>query len=283
MVVSRGRTIAANLAVVLLAIATVAPLAWMVTTSFMPRGEMNALPPPFWPSRWSLENYYELLVRRQFEGAWFDYRIVPALWNSLLVAGISTGLGLLLTVPAGYAFAKLQFRGQERIVKLLIAALVVPGQVAMLPLFLIFKELGLVNSYAGVILPGLAGIFAILFVRQATLSIPDEMLDAARLDGASEIAIFRRIVLPLLTPVTVTLALFMFLGSWNDFLWPLIVLADQHLYTLPVAIAAIAREHAADGELMMAAAVVTTMPVLLLFLALQRYYITGLLGGSLKG
>ena len=167
--------------------------------------------------------------------------------------------------------------------KLLIASLVVPGQVAMLPLFLIFKELGLVNSYAGVILPSLAGIFAILFVRQATLAIPDEMIDAARLDGAGEMRIFARIVLPLLAPITVTLALFMFLGSWNDFLWPLIILADQQRYTLPVAVAAIAREHAADAELMMAAAVVTTLPVLLLFLSLQRYYMRGLLGGSVKG
>ncbi len=209
--------------------------------------------------------------------------MLPALGNSVLVAMISTILGLLLTVPAGYAFAKLRFRGRERLLQLLIGALVVPGQVAMLPLFLIFKQIGLVNSYAGVILPGLAGVFAVLFVRQATLSIPDEMLDAARLDGASEARIFVSIVLPLLAPVTVTLAVFLFLGSWNDFLWPLIVLADQHLYTLPVAVAAIGREHAADGELMMAAAVVTTVPVLAIFLALQRYYITGLLGGSIKG
>ena len=277
------RTAAVNAAIAIVAGITIAPLAWMVTVSFMPRGEANAFPPPFWPSRWSIENYYELLVRRNIDGAWFDYRIVPAIGNSLFVAAVSTILGLLLTVPAGYAFAKLEFRGRERLVQLLIASLVVPGQVAMLPLFLIFKELGLVNSYAGVILPSLAGIFAILFVRQATLGIPNEMIDAARLDGASEMRIFRSIVLPLLAPVTVTLALFMFLGSWNDFLWPLIVLADQHLYTLPVAIAAIAREHAADAELMMAGAVVTTMPVLLLFLALQRYYMVGLLGGSVKG
>nr|WP_239024645.1 carbohydrate ABC transporter permease [Sphingomonas corticis] len=272
-----------NAVAVLLTVATVAPLLWMVLVSFMPRGASSAFPPPLWPVRWTWENYHELLARREYDGVFFDYRIVPALLNSLFVAGVSTLLGLLLTVPAGYAFAKLRFRGRERLLQLLIASLVVPGQVAMLPLFLIFKELGLVNSYAGVILPSLAGIFAILFVRQATLSIPDEMLDAARLDGASEGRIFVSIVLPLLAPVTVTLALFMFLGSWNDFLWPLIVLADQHLYTLPVAVAAISREHAADGELMMAAAVVTTMPVLLLFLALQRYYMTGLLGGSVKG
>jgi ABC-type glycerol-3-phosphate transport system permease component len=277
------RAILANSAVVFLTTLTIAPLLYMVIVSFMPRGEWSNLPTPLWPSHWSLENYHELLVRRLIDGAWFDYRIVPALFNSVAIAAISTLLGLLLTVPAGYAFAKLRFRGRERLLKILIASLVVPGQVAMLPLFLIFKQLGLVNSYAGVILPSLAGIFAILFVRQATLAIPDEMIDAARIDGASEARIFVTIVLPLLTPIVVTLALFMFLGSWNDFLWPLIVLADQHLYTLPVAVAAIAREHSADGELMMAAAVVTTMPVLLLFLAMQRYYLTGLLGGSVKG
>lgn len=283
MAVRRSRAILSTLAVAVLTLLVITPLLWMITVSFMPRGESGHFPPPFWPSRWSWENYHELLARRLIDGAWFDYRIVPAIWNSLGVAAVSTLLGLLMTVPAGYAFAKLRFRGRERLLQLLLAALVVPGQVAMLPLFLIFKELGLVNSYAGVILPSLAGIFAVLFVRQATLSIPDEMLDAARLDGASEARIFVSIMLPLLAPVTVTLALFMFLGSWNDFLWPLIVLADQHLFTLPVAVASIAREHSADGELMMAASVVTTLPVLLLFLALQRFYIGGLLGGSVKG
>ncbi len=283
MALMKPRAVLANTAVATLTALTIAPLLYMVIVSFMPRGESSNLPTPLWPSHWSLENYHELLVRRLIDGAWFDYRIVPALFNSVAIAAISTLLGLLLTVPAGYAFAKLRFRGRERLLKILIASLVVPGQVAMLPLFLIFKQLGLVNSYAGVILPSLAGIFAILFVRQATLAIPDEMIDAARIDGASEARIFVTIVLPLLTPIVVTLALFMFLGSWNDFLWPLIVLADQHLYTLPVAVAAIAREHSADGELMMAAAVVTTMPVLLLFLAMQRYYLTGLLGGSVKG
>lgn len=283
MAVGKLRAVVTNAAVVALVALTVAPLVYMVIVSFMPRGQSGTLPIPLWPSRWSLENYHELLVRRQIDGAWFDYRILPALRNSIGVAMLSTLFGLLLTVPAGYAFAKLRFRGRERLLKLLIAALVVPGQVAMLPLFLIFRHLGLVNSYAGVILPGLAGIFGVLFVRQATLAIPDELIDAARMDGASEMRIFRTIVLPLLTPVVVTLALFTFLASWNDFMWPLVILADQQRYTLPVAVAAIAREHAADGELMMAASVVTTMPVLLIFLLLQRYYLTGLLGGGVKG
>ena len=279
----RPRALLANAAVALLTLLTVAPLGYMLIVSFMPRGESATLPTPLWPSRWSWENYHELLVRRLIDGAWFDYRIVPALWNSLAVAAASTLLGLLLTVPAGYAFAKLRFRGRERLLQLLIASLVVPGQVAMLPLFLIFKELGLVDTYAGVILPSLAGIFAILFVRQATLAIPDEMLDAARIDGASEWRIFTAIVVPLLRPVTVTLALFTALASWSDFLWPLIAITDQRLYTLPVALAAIGREHFKDTELMMAGAVVTTVPVLLLFVLLQRHYLSGLFGGSVKG
>ncbi len=277
------RAVVANAGVAALTTIVLLPLIWMVLVSFMPRGASSAFPPPFWPARWTWENYHELLARRLIDGVVFDYRIVPAIWNSVIVASVSTALGLLLTVPAGYAFAKLRFRGRERLLRLLIGALVVPGQVAMLPLFLMCKELGLVDSYAGVILPSLAGIFAILFVRQTTLAIPDEMIEAARLDGAGELRIFTSIVLPLLLPVTITLALFLFLGSWNDFLWPLIVLADQHRYTLPVAIAAISREHAADGELMMAASVVTTLPVLALFLGLQRYYIGGLLGGAVKG
>lgn len=277
------RGLVANALVAVLATLTLLPLGWMVTVSFMPRGEASRSPPPFWPSRWSWENYHELLVRRLIDGAWFDYRVLPALWNSLGIAALATLLALLLTVPAGYAFAKLRFAGRARLLRLLVISLIVPGQVAMLPLFLILKEVGLVNSYAGVILPSLAGVFAILFVRQAALGIPDEMIDAARLDGASEARIFASIVLPLLSPIVVTLAMFLFLASWNDFLWPLIVLSDQHIYTLPVAVAAIGREHAAEGELMMAAAVVTTLPVLAIFLALQRHYMTGLLGGSVKG
>ena len=199
------------------------------------------------------------------------------------IASLATLFGLLLAVPAGYAFAKLRFRGRARLLQATLALVVIPGQVAMLPLFLMLRGVGLVNSYAGVIAPGLAGLYAVLFTRAAALSIPDEMLDAARLDGASELGIFVRIVLPLLQPIVVTLALFAFLTSWSDFLWPLIVLSDQGRYTLPVALAAISRDNGGAVELMMAGAVLTSAPVLLLFLALQRYYFSGILGGSVKG
>ena len=141
----------------------------------------------------------------------------------------------------------------------------------------------MVNSYAGVMVPWLAGIVGIFLVRQYALAIPEELLEAARIDGASEWDIFRHVVLPILRPAVATLALFVFLGSWNDFMWPLIVLSDQDLYTLPVALASLGRERAQDIELMMAGSVVTTVPVLILFLALQRQFIGGLLAGSIKG
>lgn len=256
------------------ALLTVAPLLWMISVSFMAPGEAAQFPPPLLPADPTMENYRALFG---------SFGIGRFLANSVLVSTIATILALTFTVPAGYAFAKLRFKGRDATFRLLVAALVVPGQIGMLPLFLELKAMGLVNSYAGALVPWLAGIFGIFLVRQYCLSIPDEMLEAARIDGASEAQILRRIVLPILTPIIVTLALFVFLGSWNDFMWPLIVLADQNLYTLPVALAAMSREHVQDNELMMAGAVVTTLPVLILFLALQRFYLSGLLTGSVKG
>ena len=256
------------------ALVTVAPLLWMVSVSFMAPGEAAQFPPPLLPKAPTLENYRQLFV---------TYGIGRYFGNSLLLAALATALALLFVVPAGYAFAKLRFSGRNATFRALVAALVVPGQIGMLPLFLELKAMGLVNTYAGALVPWLAGIFGIFLVRQYCLSLPDEMLEAARIDGASEGRIFLTIVLPTLRPVLVTLALFVFLGSWNDFMWPLIVLSDQNLYTLPVALASLSREHVQDNELMMAGSVVTTIPVLILFLALQRYYMDGLLAGSIKG
>ena len=262
-----------NLLLVLAAALTIFPLAWMLSVSFMAPGEASHFPPPLLPSHPTLANYRELFTHAGI-GRYFA--------NSVMLALAATALSLLFNVGAGYAFAKLQFRGRERIFKLLLAALVIPGQVAMLPLFLILKQMGLVNTYFGVLVPAAASIFGIFLVRQYALTIPDALLEAARLDGASEIRIFRSIVLPLLSPILVTLAIFSFLASWNDFMWPLIILNDKELYTLPVALASLAREHVQDNEMMMAGSVLTIFPVLLLFLVMQRYYIKGLLMGSVK-
>lgn len=263
-----------NAALLVVALVTLCPLLWMVSVSFMSPGEASSFPPPFLPQEASLANYRELFAHTGM-GRCFA--------NSLFLAIAATLCSLLFNVTAGYAFAKLVFTGRDRVFRVLLGALIIPGQVAMIPLFLMLKNLGLVNTYVGVLIPSMANVFGIFLVRQYAMSIPDELLEAARVDGAGELRVFRSIVLPTLGPILVTLAIFTFLGSWNDFLWPLIVLTDDDRHTLPVALALLSREHVQDSELMMAGSVITIVPVLVLFLVLQRYYIQGLLAGSVKG
>lgn len=253
---------------------TAFPLLWMVAVSLMPAGEANAFPPPLWPSDVTWEHYSALFDR---------LNMGRYLFNSFFLATTVTLISLLFNSMAGYAFAKLRFAGRDRLFRLLLGALIIPAQVAMLPLFLLLKYLGFINTYAGVFIPALATIFGIFLIRQYALSVPDSLLEAARLDGASEFRIYWSVVLPLLTPILVTLAVLTFMTTWNDFLWPLIVLTDQDMYTLPVALGVLSREYVQDNELMMAGAVMTVLPVLIVFLALQRYYIQGIMAGSLKG
>jgi multiple sugar transport system permease protein len=255
------------------AIIALVPLLWMVSASFMPAGEANSFPPRLLPSEFTLVHYRELFTRQH---------LARYVLNSTIIAVAVTGASLLINSMAGYAFAKFRFRGRDRLFRILLGALVIPAQVAMLPLFLLMKQLGLINTYWGVIIPGLASIFGIFLVRQYALSIPDALLDAARIDGASEFRIYRSVVLPVIRPILVTLAIFTFMGTWNDFMWPLIVLTDNARYTLPVALANLAGEHVQDTELMMAGSVLTILPVMIAFLFLQRTYIAGITAGSVK-
>ncbi len=256
------------------AVLAMLPMVWMVSASLMPAGEASSYPPRFFPSHVTLDHYADLFTR---------LNLGRYLLNSAFVALVVTLASLLINSMAGYAFAKLRFRGRDRMFRVLSTGLVLPVQVAMLPLFLLMKNLGLINTYWGVIIPGLASIFGIFLVRQYALSIPDEMLDAARVDGASEFRIFWSIVVPGIVPILATLSIWTFLATWNDFMWPLIVLSDESLYTLPVALANLSGEHVQDTELMMAGSVITVIPVMLVFLFLQRFYIQGVMAGSVKG
>lgn len=271
----RRALVTASLYAVLIAAAalTLLPLLWMVSASLMPAGEASSLPPRLFPSRPTLVHYAALLSR---------LNLAQSLFNSAFLAVVTTAIALLLNSMAGYAFAKLRFAGRDRLFGGLLAALVIPGQVAMLPLFLMLKQMGVINTYWGVIIPGMASVFGIFLVRQYAQSIPDSLLDAARIDGAGEFRIYRSLVLYVCAPILVTLAVFTFMGSWNDFLWPLIVLADDDMYTLPVALANLAGEYVQDTELMMAGAVLTVLPVMLLFIVLQRYYVAGIMSGGVK-
>ena len=254
-----------NGALLAISILTLLPLVWMLSVSLMSPGEASTFPPPLWPSRATLANYRELFAQAG---------LGRYLFNSVVLTAAVTLGSLLFNVAAGYAFAKLRFAGRDRIFKLLLGALVIPSQVAMVPLFLLLRNLGLVNTYGGIIVPALASIFGIFLVRQYALDdsrrhagggahrrrerVPHLSLDRrsrAEVRSSSPSRCSRR------------------LAAWNDFMWPLIVLNDMDLYTLPVALASLSREHVQDNELMMAGAVLTTFPVLLVFLALQRYYI----------
>lgn len=250
------------------------PMAWMIAASFMRTGEANTFPPRLLPADPTLEHYRTLFTRLNV-GRYF--------MNSMIVAVTATVASLFINSMAAYAFAKLRFRGRDRLFRFLTLGLVIPVQVSMLPLFLLMRELGLVNSYWGVIIPSLASIFAIFLVRQYAVSIPDDLIDAARIDGASEFRIYWSVVLPVIRPILATLAIWTFLATWNDFMWPLIVLNDDSMFTLPVALANLAGERVQDTELMMAGSVVTVLPVLVVFLFLQRYYVEGITAGSVKG
>ncbi len=266
--------IAVHAALIVIAALVLIPLVWMVSASFMPTGAALSSPPRLFPAEVTLDHYRALFTRMNI-GRYF--------FNSTLLALAVTAVSLLVNSMAGYAFAKFRFKGREGLFKVLMAGLVIPVQVAMLPLFLMMKSFGLINSYAGVIVPGLASIFGIFLVRQYALSIPDALLDAARVDGASEWRIYWVVVMPLLKPILVTLAVFTFMATWNDFMWPLIVLSDNSMYTLPVALANMVGEHVQDTELIMAGAVLTVLPVLLLFIVLQKHYIDGIMLGGIKG
>lgn len=273
-----GRAGASRVLVYVLLIAGVAlallPLVWMVSASLMPTGAANSYPPQLLPRHPTLVHYREIFTRLAMG------RFVL---NSAIIAGTVTVVSLLVNSMAGYAFAKLRFPGRDKLFRWLTLGLVVPVQVAMLPLFLMFKGMGLINTYWGVIIPSLASIFGIFLIRQYAVDIPEDLLDAARIDGAGEFRIYWSVVLPVIVPILATLAIWTFLTTWNDFMWPLIVLSDQSKFTLPVALASLSGEHVQDTELMMAGAVVTVLPVLIVFLALQRYYVRGIMAGSVKG
>ncbi len=261
-------------ALLLGALVTLTPLAWMVSASLMPAGDANVFPPHFLPRRITFEHYVALFTRLD---------LARHFLNSVIVTVTATVLSVVLNGLAGYAFAKLVFPGREKLFRALTLALVVPSQVGMLPLFLMLREMGFVNTYAGVIVPYLASVLGIFMIRQYVVGVPDDLLHAARVDGAGEFRVFWSVVVPVIQPILVTLAAFTFLSAWNDFMWPLIVLSDNQNYTLPVALANLVGEHVLDTELMMAGSVLTILPAMLVFLIFQRAYVRGILAGSVKG
>jgi len=252
---------------------TLAPFIWMLSASFMLDGHASVFPPRFFPDEFTFTQYETLFSRLD---------VSRNLINSVLISTMVTVVSLIFNSMAGFAFAKYRFRGKDTIFKMLLSSMVIPSQVTMLPLFLMLKEFGFLNTYMAILVPGLANVFGIFLIRQYVIAIPDSLIESARIDGATDFQIYYKIIVPLAMPVMVTLAIFTFMGTWNDFLWPLIVLNDSSMYTLPVALANLMGEHTKDPELMMAGSVITILPVMMLFLVLQKYYIKGIMMGSVK-
>ncbi|HXN02111.1 MAG TPA: carbohydrate ABC transporter permease [Candidatus Dormibacteraeota bacterium] len=253
----------------------VGPFLWMLASSVKTSAELHHVPPTWIPQTFTLENYTTIFTKLNFP----QYFI-----NSVIVSAFVVGSNLLFCSMIGYALAKLRFPGKNAIFLVVLATLMVPQTVYLVPLFVLMSNLGLVNSYAGMILPFAAQALGVFLMRQYILSLPDELLEAARMDGAGEFTIFRRVVLPLLGAPLATLGILMFLGSWNNFLWPLIIATSDHMYTLPVAVATFSiGQNAVDYGLLMAGSVVLIAPVLTVFLLLQRFVQQGIATTGLKG
>ncbi|NEC49532.1 carbohydrate ABC transporter permease [Actinospica acidiphila] len=254
-----------------------APFLWMALSAFKTRRDLTASPPVWLPSEWTLSNF----------GALLDQLDMPRYFlNSLIVAVLVTLCNLLFCSMLGYALAKLEFTGRSKVFGVVLAALMVPGNLLILPLYVLMTKLGLIDTYAGLVLPFAAGAFGVFLMRQFMQSIPDELLEAARIDGAGEWYIFWRIVLPLVKPALATLTIFTFLGSWNNFVWPLIATNDPDKYTLPVALATFAndpnRTVGGGNGMLMAGSLLVVLPVLLVFVVLQRHFTQGIATAGLK-
>ncbi len=251
-----------------------APFIWMLLSSLKPEAELQRMPPTWWPEAPSLANYRELFDRLDF----------PRFFaNSTLVAGAVTAGNLIFCSMVGYALAKLDFAGKRLLFGLVLGMLMVPGVVTFVPLFVLVSNLGLVNTYPGLILPFLVTPLGVFLMRQFISGLPDELIEAARIDGAGEWRIFSRVILPLCGPALATLGILTFLSSWNNFLWPLVVAQSEDKYTLPVALALYSvGQNATRYGLLLAGSVVIIAPVIALFVALQRYFVQGIATTGIK-
>ncbi len=251
-----------------------APFVWMVLGSLKPTTELRQVPPTWWPQNPSLDNYSQLFSRLSF-GTYFA--------NSTIVAVVVTAGNLLFCSMLGYALAMLEFRGKRIVFVAVLATLMIPGVVTFVPLFVLVANAGLVDTLPGLMLPFLAAPFGVFLMRQFILGLPRDLLDAGRVDGAGELRIFARIILPLCGPALATLGILTFLGSWNNFLWPLVVAQTENTYTLPVALALYSKgQNSTNYGLLLAGATVVVIPILLLFLAFQRKVIEGIATTGIK-
>ncbi len=259
----------------LLAVAMLFPMLWLVSTAFKaPTENIFQFPPQLLPQSPTIQNFVRV---------WQTNPFGQYLWNSTIVAILTVSINLIFCSLAAYPLARLSFRGRELIFNLIVATIMIPFQIVMIPLYILTVQLGLKNSYWGVILPSLASAFGIFLLRQAFLGVPKELEEAARMDGCNDLGVWWHVMLPSVRPALVTLAIFVFIGSWSDFLWPLIVLDRPEFYTLPLGVAKLAGTFSLDWRLIAAGSVISVLPVIVLFIGLQRYIVPTDVSSGVKG
>jgi multiple sugar transport system permease protein len=239
------------------------PFIWMILSAFKTESEVMQIPPTLWPDKFTFENFVNLFENMNF---------ALYLKNTIIIV-LCSFIGLFLNAMAGYGFAKFQFKGKEKLFYLVLATMMIPGQVTMIPVYLILNEMHLTNTMVGIVLPGLVGAFGIFLFRQFMSTIPDELLEAARLDGASEFRVFMQIVLPICKPILAVQGILTFIAGWNSFLWPLIIANDENLYTLSVALSLLKGQYGGNFALQMAGSTFMVVPIIVIFMFFQKYII----------
>lgn len=260
----------------LVALLMVAPIVWMFSTSFKPEQEAVSLPPRWLPQHSTSANYADLFTKAE------DFPVLRWLFNSVFVSVSVTLLVLLVSSMAAFALSRLKFRGRSSLFMAIVASMIIPGQVTLIPAFLIVTRLGMFDNYLGLIVPGIASAFGVFLLRQFFLGIPAELEEAAFLDGAGLWTVYSRVIMPLSKPALATLAIFTFMGAWNDFVWPLIVTNDMNLRTLPVGLSIFQGRYTTQYGITMAAAAITTIPMILAFLVFQKRITEGIALTGLK-
>jgi putative chitobiose transport system permease protein len=251
------------------------PLIWLVSTAFKsPTENIFQFPPQFIPEQPTIQNFVQV---------WQTNPFGRYLCNSAVVASLTVALNLLFCSLAAYPLARLEFRGRDFIFTLIVSTILIPFQIVMIPLYILTVQLGLRNTYVGLVFPAIASAFGIFLLRQAFQGVPKELEEAARMDGCSELGIWWFVMLPAIRPALVTLAIFVFIGSWSDFLWPLIVLDRPEFYTLPLGVAKLAGAFSLDWRLIAAGSVISIAPILLFFALMQRYIVPTETGSGVKG
>ena len=253
------------------------PMYWLFTTSFKTPMNVAKFPPQWWPNPWTLANYKELFIKRPF---------LTYLWNSIYIATLMTLGVVVFSALAGYAFAKIKFKGSDLLFLIILCGMMMPIEVTIIPIYTALASLKLADSHIGLIICpmfGYCGAFGTFLMRQYFLTVPNELIQAGRIDGASQPRIFLQIVLPMATSTIATLVIFTFLQSWNDYLLPLVLLSNSDKYTLPLGLSLLSNEDGMKWELVMAAATFSTMPILVVFYMCQEKFMASLSMSGMKG